>query len=134
MIDPVATVLIVEDDEPLRQILARQLRAHGFGVEEAPSAEDAQSAIEAGSRPGLVILDVVLPGWTGWDLLRSGVLAAAGSPPVVIATATRVDPRLVSEFGVAGVLPKPFAMEALLSTVERLLGTRRSASPRESPR
>ena len=115
------TILIVEDDEALRSTLARHLRAHGYGVIEAESAEDAIAALRGGHRPGLLILDINLPGDTGWSLLRDPALAAAGNPPVVVATATTINPSRLREFDVAGYLPKPFPLETLVSTIERLL-------------
>lgn len=121
-------VLIVEDDESLRRIVSRHLRAQGYTVDEAASAEGAVIALEDGPRPGVVILDLNLPGETGWDLLRGPALAAAGSPPVVIASATTVNPRRLDEFHVAGYLPKPFPLETLVATIERLL-----EQPKEHP-
>lgn len=121
MSKPGASVLLVEDDESLRRILARHLRRRGFRVEEAASAEEATRSLEAGTRPGVVILDINLPGDNGWDLLRGPALAAAGSPPVVVASALTVSPRRLAEFGVAGYLPKPFPIETLVSTIERLM-------------
>jgi len=115
------SILIVEDDEPLRSTLARHLRAHGYGVIETGSAEGALASLHAGHRPGLLILDINLPGETGWSLLRDPALAAAGSPPVVVATATTINPSRLREFNVAGYLPKPFALDTLVSTIERLL-------------
>lgn len=115
------TVLLVEDDESLRRILAKHLRARGYRVEEATSAEDAYRTLAAGVRPGVVLLDLNLPGDTGWDLLRTPALGAAGSPPVVITSATTVSPKRLAEFGVAGYLPKPYPLETLVATVERLL-------------
>jgi DNA-binding response OmpR family regulator len=114
------SILFVEDDESFRRIVARHLRGHGFLVQEADSAESATSLLQGGLRPRLVLLDLNLPGDTGWDLLRASSLAEAGSPPVVITTATTLDPRRLSEFGVAGYLPKPFALETLLATIERV--------------
>jgi DNA-binding response OmpR family regulator len=114
-------VLIVEDDESLRQIVSRHLRSAGYEVDEASSAEDAASAIEGGLRPGVVLLDLNLPGDTGWDLLRGPALASAGSPPVIITSATTVSPRRLAEFGCAGYLPKPFPLETLVATIERSL-------------
>jgi len=114
-------LLLVEDDESLRRIVARHLRASGYPVTDVPSAEDAQRALAGGLRPSLVLLDLNLPGDTGWDLLRGTSLAAAGSPPVVIASATTVNPKRLTEFHVAGYLPKPFPLETLVDTVERLL-------------
>ena len=72
-----ADVLLVEDDESLRRIVARHLRGHGFVVEDVGSAEDAAAALERGLRPKLVLLDLNLPGDTGWDLIRGPALAAA---------------------------------------------------------
>jgi DNA-binding response OmpR family regulator len=116
-----ATILLVEDDESLRRIIARHLRGRGFRVEEAGSAEDAIADLADGLRPALVLLDLNLPGDTGWDLLRGAELAAAGSPPVVLASGTTVSPRRLTEFKVAGYLPKPFPLETLVATVERLM-------------
>lgn len=114
-------LLLVEDDESLRRIVARHLRGRGYDVVDVASAEDAVGALDGGIRPSLVLLDLNLPGDTGWDLLRGPALAAAGSPPVVIASATTVNPRRLEEFRVAGYLPKPFPLDTLVDTVERLL-------------
>jgi two-component system OmpR family response regulator len=117
----IASVLLVEDDESLRRILARHLRRNGYRVDEAASAEDATRTLESGTRPGVVVLDLNLPGDNGWDLLRGPALEAAGSPPVVVASALTVSPMRLAEFQVAGYLPKPFPIETLVSTIERLL-------------
>jgi DNA-binding response OmpR family regulator len=117
-------VLLVEDDESVRPILARHLASRGFRVAEAASAEAASDQLADGLRPALVLLDLNLPGRTGWEFLRSGCLAGAGRPPVVVTTATTVNPSRLREFDVAGYLPKPFAMETLVATVERFVGAR----------
>jgi DNA-binding response OmpR family regulator len=114
-------IMLVEDDEALRSTLARHLRAHGHQVDEAVSAEAAVDQLRSGARPDLVLLDINLPGETGWSLLRARELAAAGSPPVVITTATTISPRRLREFGVAGYLPKPFPLETLQATIDRLI-------------
>lgn len=120
MPEPLPPILLVEDDESLRSVLARQLRAKGRAVELASSAEEAAAMLRTGLRPGLVVLDINLPGDTGWDLLRQPLMRDAGSPPVIIASAVTVSPRMIAEFSVAGYLPKPFPIETLLDTVERL--------------
>ncbi len=123
-------LLLVEDDESLRQIVARHLRSRGFAVEEAASIEEATARLTDGCRPGLVLLDLNLPGGTGWDLLRSTALGDAGAPPVVITSATTVSPRRLAEFHVAGYLPKPFPLETLVQTVERVMSPEvRAAQP-----
>ena len=122
-----AAILLIEDDESLRRIVTRHLRQEGFDVEDVASAEDAERALQGGLRPAVVLLDLNLPGDTGWDLLRGGSLARAGSPAVVITSATTVSPRRLAEFGVAGFLPKPFPLETVVATVERLLESREAA-------
>jgi DNA-binding response OmpR family regulator len=122
------TILLIEDDESLRRILARHLRAQGYRVDEAASSEAATKVLGEGLRPGLVLLDLNLPGDTGWDLLRGPALEAAGSPPVVITSATTVSPKRLTEFGVAGYLPKPFPMDTLVATAERLMNPEKDRS------
>ena len=117
-------VLIVEDDESLRSILARHLALKGFRVAEAASAEAAAAQLADGLVPALVLLDLNLPGRTGWEFLRGTSLAEAGHPPVVVTTATTVSPSRLRELDVAGYLPKPFAMETLVATVDRFVGVR----------
>jgi DNA-binding response OmpR family regulator len=131
MLEPDVPILLVEDDDALRRILAGHLRQHGYDVVEVDSAERAAQALALGPRPALIVLDINLPGGTGWDLLRSSAMRVPDRPPVVIASAVTVSPRRLTEFGVDGYLPKPFPLETLLQTVERLIGTT-SASP-ESP-
>ena len=114
-----ARILMIEDDLPLAATLSKHLKARGHDVRVAPSAEDAANVIRSGYRPTIVLLDINLPGDSGWGFLRSGVLAAAGSPPVYVVSATAVPPSRLREFDCAGYLPKPFAVPTLVEIVER---------------
>ena len=116
-----AHLLIVEDDETLADLLSAHLRARDYTVTVAPTAEVAQSLLATRPRPDLILLDINLPGETGWSVLRSAAFDAAGRPPVVVASAMAVSPTRLREFDVAGYLPKPFAMDTLRSTLDRLL-------------
>ena len=116
---PSARVLLIEDDLPLAQIMSKHLRARGHDAEVADSAEEATELLAAGYRPTIVLLDINLPGDSGWAFLRSGSLRAAGSPPVYVVSATTVPPSRLREFGCAGYLPKPFAVSTLVEIVER---------------
>jgi DNA-binding response OmpR family regulator len=129
MADGNGRVLIVEDDETLRQIVARHLRSQGYEVAEAPSAEDAERAVEGAWHPDVVLLDLNLPGDTGWDLLRGPAFAATDSPPVIITSATTVSPKRLAEFGCAGYLPKPFPLDTLVATIERLIRPKEASTP-----
>lgn len=121
MPDGRGSVLIVEDDDSLRPIVARHLRGQRFEVSEASSAESAMALLDSGLRPDVVLLDVNLPGDTGWDLLRGPALRGADAPPVLITSAGSVSPKRLAEFGCAGWLPKPFPLETLVDTLDRLV-------------
>jgi two-component system, OmpR family, response regulator len=116
-----AHLLVIEDDETLAELLSGYLGAHDYTVTLAPTAEAAQSLLARRPRPDLILLDINLPGETGWSVLRSPAFESAGRPPVVVASAMTVSPARLREFGVAGYLPKPFAMDTLRSTLDRLL-------------
>jgi DNA-binding response OmpR family regulator len=119
MPDISARVLFIEDDAGLANVVIRHLRARGHDARAVPSAEEAAEMIGSGFVPTVVLLDINLPGASGWDLLREGGLRAAGSPPVFVVSATSVPPARLREFGIAGFLPKPFALPTLIEIVER---------------
>ena len=110
---------MVEDDEILSGIVSRYLRARGYRIDVAPDAEDATDRLDRGLRPALVLLDIDLPGDSGWSLVGSDALRRGGSPPVVLVTAANIDMHRLNERGVTGLLPKPFALETLVSLVDR---------------
>ena len=114
-----ARVLMIEDDLTLATIVSKHLKARGHEVRVAVSAEDAAQLIAAGYRPTIVLLDINLPGDSGWGFLRGGTLAAAGAPPVFVVSATAVPPSRLREFNCAAYLPKPFAVPTLIEIVER---------------
>jgi CheY-like chemotaxis protein len=114
-------ILLVEDDAALATIISRYLEARGHHTAVSSSAEDAIARLPD-LRPAFILLDINLPGETGWELARSPAVVEAGSPPIVIATATRVSPARLREHGIAGYLPKPFPLETLVQIVERTIG------------
>ena len=126
--DRSALVLLVEDDLGLAEILVRYLRARGHDARSAASVEDAVELLRSGFRPTVVLLDINLPGASGWSLLRGPELAAAGSPPVYVVSATSIPTARLREFNVAGFLPKPFALPTLVDVVERTHPTEEGAA------
>ena len=120
---PGARILLVEDDEVLRDLLARNLEARGHEVRVAEDARDALAQLRA-TVFGLIVLDICLPDQTGWDVLRTALREGRVAPldvvgedqklPVVVLSAVRVSPRRLAEFHPLAYLPKPFPIEALL--------------------
>ncbi len=108
-------VLLVEDEAPLRHVMARNLTSRGVQVREAASAAEALQAIST-ELPDLVLLDINLPDRTGWDVLR--VLKQRDVQiPTIVVSAVRVSQSRLDEFQPLAYLPKPFPIEALLRLV-----------------
>ena len=117
-------VLVVDDDDDIRLLVAELLRLTGYEVEMASSGVDALEQLAGGLRPDLVLLDVQMPELDGWDTLR-GMRAddALRDLPVVLSTVKSgpVDTALGWTLGCDGYVVKPFAIDALVSEVECVL-------------
>ena len=120
------TILIVEDDLVIRQLVGDLMLREGFGVE---SAEDAKGmdAILARTRPDLVILDLMLPGEDGLSICRR--LRAQDALPILMLTAKsdEIDRVVGLEMGADDYLVKPFGPRELLARVRAVL--RRGGTP-----
>src|SRR6478735_1518942 len=82
--DDAPHLLVVDDDRRIRNLLSRFLLAEGYRVTTAETADDARAKL-AGLRFDLLILDVMMPGETGFDLARD--LRASSSVPIIMLTA-----------------------------------------------
>jgi DNA-binding response OmpR family regulator len=111
----VSRVLVVEDDDQLRQIISSNLATRGHEVRQAADASAALAAL-ATEKPDLLVLDINLPDRTGWDVLREAKLP--DDVRVLMLTAVPVSPRRLAEFRPVAYLPKPFPLEALLRLAE----------------
>lgn len=109
-------VLVVEDDDSLRELVTRNLSARGHTVRQAPDAASALEALRQ-EAPEVLVLDINLPDATGWDILRAARLSPATA--VIMLTAVPVSPKRLQEFRPVAYLPKPFPLEALMRLVER---------------
>jgi CheY-like chemotaxis protein len=114
-------LLLVEDDDDIRQELRELLEEEGFFVVEAHNGQEALDALERGLRPTLVVLDMMMPVMDGWEFLeRIRSDAWSADLPVLLATAVYDKgslPRGVS------VLQKPYNIDTLMNLVH----TQRSA-------
>ena len=116
-------VLIVEDEDLLRGVIVRNLKARGFEVQEAASAEEALQMLQ-NNLPDLMLLDINLPDRTGWDVLRE-LRRLGKSVPFIVISAVRASQSLLGEFHPIAHLPKPFPLESLLRILD---GSLESAS------
>jgi len=115
-----ARVLVVDDEPGIRESL-RMLLANTCAVDSAASVDEALAILHA-EPPDLVLLDLVMPGRSGFELLSElGRMPAA--PPVIVLTATRTVSTAVEAMkrGAADYVTKPFEIEALRIKVRRML-------------
>jgi DNA-binding response OmpR family regulator len=126
-----ATILIVEDDPDIRQLVGELLRKEGFGVEEAEDAA-AMDAAFARISPDLVVLDLMLPGEDGLSICRR--IRAQGTVPILMLTAKsdEIDRVVGLEMGADDYLAKPFGPRELLARVRALL-RRSGMQPQAAP-
>ncbi len=114
------SVLLVEDEDRLRGILARYLRALGHEVLEAGTVADARVLL-AGHQVDVLLLDINLPDDTGWDVLRwlrQTSDRVTRQPAVVILSAVPPSEKRLEQFQPDAVLNKPFPIETLARLVE----------------
>jgi CheY-like chemotaxis protein len=114
-------LLVVEDDEDVRDSVAFILRRAGHQVIEAEHGRDALSFIVAHGLPDLIILDMNMPIMDGWEFARELRARNLWRVPVVVLTAAHDAQRSASEIGAVGFLGKPFELQDLVVTVERLV-------------
>jgi len=123
------TVLVVEDEPEIRELLSFTLGRAGFRVLEAASGEEALQRLD-GALPGILVLDWMLPGMSGVDLarrLRRDPLTA--ELPIIMLTARGEEADKLRSFdcGVDDYVTKPFSPRELIARVKALL--RRSGTP-----
>jgi DNA-binding response OmpR family regulator len=133
---PVETILIVEDNADIRELLTRLLEAEGYNV---ISAEDCAGGFEQLSKrePDLVIADVMLPDYSGLQFIRwVRERAARDKTPVIAMTA--FEPGYLTaatHLGADAAIHKPEGLERLVTTVQAVLAKderqKQSLPPRE---
>lgn len=121
--NPAATVLICEDEEPLRELIRVSLGASHRFLEASDGKTGLQLAFE--HRPDVIVLDVMLPGVSGLDVLRAlrSDPELAGTPVVAISAWVHLEGEALAA-GADGFVGKPFDPQELRSTVENLLSGR----------
>jgi DNA-binding response OmpR family regulator len=127
-------VLVVEDDEGIREMLKYNLHSAGFSVQEASDGATGLRTART-SRPDLILLDLMLPGMSGLDFCRA--VRKTSQVPIIILTAkdTEVDKIVGLELGADDYITKPFSIREVLARVNSVLRRAQPAStePRSVP-
>jgi phosphate regulon transcriptional regulator PhoB len=117
------TILVVEDEEDIRDLVRFHLEQEGYAVRTAGSGE-AALAQAAAERPALIVLDLMLPGVDGLEVCRRlrAARATEGVPIVMLtARAAEVDRVLGLELGADDYITKPFSPRELVARVRAVL-------------
>lgn len=111
-------ILVVEDDRDLRESLADALELEGYGVVSVEHGEAALRHLSSGTRPCVILLDLMMPVMDGWTF-REAILkdAALASIPVVVMTA--VNPGRTKGVAADVILYKPLQMDSVVDVVQQ---------------
>jgi CheY-like chemotaxis protein len=111
-----ASVLVVDDDQAIREVIAEVLRDEGYSVTCAENGVQAMNELQKDHQPDVVLLDLMMPVMSGWEVLEQlQQNAQLARIPVVVVSAMTAP-------GVREHLAKPIDLDHLLATVGRLTG------------
>jgi excisionase family DNA binding protein len=116
-------VLLVDDDDRMRELVRMELEREGYDVQEAASADEGLASIET-RKPELILLDVMMPHVDGWEMLRRvQERYGAGAIPVLMFSG-QVDEkarRQAASSGARGFIGKPFDLAELVEQAKSVL-------------
>ncbi len=124
-----ATVLVADDDPDILSLVTRHVRALGVNLLEASDGEEALKLVRQ-HKPDLVVLDVMMPGMTGWEVCRAirddETLARTG---VIMLTGIgeRLNEMTSPLYGADDYIDKPFELGDLDEKIRKVLGAKRRA-------
>ena len=114
------TVLIAEDDEAIRDGLSMSLEIEGYRVLTASNGKEALELLPTLEPPCLLLLDLIMPEMSGWELLeRKNSDPKLAHIPVVVLSATESQ-RLE---GVVAFVPKPYELDKVINAIHRYCGS-----------
>jgi len=113
-------ILVVDDDNPSLENVARFLRLKGYQVEVASNGYEAGQLIDK-TEFDLVLSDLIMPGVNGLDLLKRTRSIAREVPVVLMSAFPGIEVTQIFERGAADFIPKPLDLDKLLSQLKRVL-------------
>jgi CheY-like chemotaxis protein len=117
---PRECVLVVDDDDSIRQIVRLCLEDEGYAIVEAPNGAEALDRVER-HEVSLILLDLRMPVMDGREFARLYQAGPGPHAPIVAFVAALNPERECSDLETAGILPKPFDLEDLLHAVRSVL-------------
>lgn len=124
------TILVVDDDADLREMLVLVLASRGFQVESAADGAAAMERLQQAPRPDALLIDLRMPVVDGTDFLRQvrSTPSLAGLP-VIVMSGERGGEAVATKAGASAFLAKPFGILELVAEVYRALGAEEGTRP-----
>jgi CheY-like chemotaxis protein len=115
-----SSVLVVDDDDDIREVLELALEEQGYVVSQASNGRAALEVVSRGM-PALILLDMKMPVMNGWEFAAELGRRYARRAPIVVISAAEDVRRRAAEIGAQGWIGKPFELSELLEIVKRNL-------------
>jgi DNA-binding response OmpR family regulator len=112
-------VLLVDDEHALLRVFGIKLKLAGYEVVTTPSGEEALDLMNS-TRPDIMLLDVIMPGMDGFEVLEK--VRVVSELPVIVFSARSENAQKALSLGANDFLAKPFDVEDLVRRIEELLG------------
>jgi excisionase family DNA binding protein len=115
-------VLVVDDDDRMREYMRASLELEGYSVFEAGNAEEGMAVLESQQPPQLILLDVMMPGTDGWEMLQR-IQERHGAIPVIMFSGQvdEVSAARAEERGASAFVGKPFDPQDLIQQAKAIL-------------
>jgi RNA polymerase sigma factor (sigma-70 family) len=128
MMETGRTVLVVEDDADVREVVQFTLHSEGYRVITAGDGREALDCV-AQEMPGGIVLDMKMPRMNGWEFATEFRRQYGMQTPIMVLTAAQSAAQDAQQIGADGFLDKPFDIADLISAVENLLQLRPAPDP-----
>ena len=128
-------VLLVDDDESLLDLMEHVVKKEGFRTDRAADGPEALRKAQA-LAPDALVLDMMLPGLGGYEVMRQLQASGHGDIPIVVVTGRQMDPNGIKlirqESNVKEFMEKPVRPAVLTAALHRILNTRPGRAPGEA--
>jgi CheY-like chemotaxis protein len=133
MMEASASLMVVDDDEDIREMAKLVLESEGHCVATAADGLEAWQRLEAGESPSLILLDLMMPRMDGEQFLHALRASARASIPVVIMSGHNAASVKARELDANDCLTKPIELDDLLEMVGRFVRAESPSTPAHHP-
>jgi DNA-binding response OmpR family regulator len=116
-----ARILVVDDDEDIRELLKIFLEADGYRVRQAADGIEAWQQLQNGDRPALILLDLMMPRMDGEQFLKKMRCSTFAKTPVIILSADEATCEKTALLKASYCLKKPIELDELLRAIKRFM-------------